>query len=315
MHLSRYQIIDLTGSSRPPNQSRSIALGMFDGVHLGHQALLRANRQQARAKNLLAVATTFREAPFRQLFPDRKIELITSLDERLELFRDLGLDQVLVWDFAQIRSLSAQEYLELLAGELKVKALICSSNHTFGLSGHGDTGLIAAQAEALGFDFQVQDLVTLEGQRVSSSAVREAIKACDLERVAGLLGRLYTHTGPVQTGAGRGRTIGFPTINQAFPHDKARLPLGVYRTTAQIGGQSYPSVTNFGFAPTFGEKSEVVMETHLLGVKIEVLPENTQVCLQFHNFLRPERKFASVQALTEQIEEDCRVSLGLHIQA
>lgn len=289
--------------SYPPDaRPGAVALGAFDGIHLGHRAILGRAVTLARERGLEALACTFEPHPLEVLQPDRAPRPITTLADRLELIAETGIDTAVVVAFTRaIAALEPEAFVrDALAGTLRAREIVVGFNHRFGRGARGDARLLETLGPSLGFRTHVVAPLEVDGVPVSSSEIRAALGRGDLERAARLLGRPYALGGEVVHGAGRGRTLGFPTANVRMD---LRLPLapGVYACRARVGPAEYRAVVNAGVRPTFGE-TELAVEAHLLDFSGDLYGQ--RIHLTFRRRLREERRFPSVEALREQIAAD-----------
>jgi riboflavin kinase/FMN adenylyltransferase len=282
--------------------STAVALGTFDGVHLGHRAILRTAVERGRALGLVAVACTFDPHPLEVLQPGRAPGAITTLDERLALMAETGLDGTLVIEFTTATAALEPEVFvtDVLAGRLRAREVVVGFNHTFGRGARGNVELLGKLGERLGFRTDVVPPFSVDGTPVSSSAIRAALAAGEVERATALLGRPYTVAGEVVTGAMRGRTLGFPTAN-VRPDHPILLKVGVYACRVQADGVEHGAVVNVGVRPTFGENA-LAIEAHLFDFAGDLYGRHLRVA--FVSRVRDERRFESVDALRAQIAAD-----------
>jgi riboflavin kinase / FMN adenylyltransferase len=296
------QIVRGLESFPPDSVPSAVALGAFDGIHLGHRAILGTAVTQARHDKLRALACTFDRHPMEVLQPDRAPLPITTLEERLELIAETGIDTTVVIPFTPaVAGIEAQTFVrDVLVGTLKAREIVVGFNHRFGRGARGDAKLLEALAATLGFRAHIVPALLVDGVAVSSSEIRAALQRGDLPDAARLLGRPYSIRGEVVRGAGRGRTLGFPTANVKTDRPLG-LPVGVYVCRLTVGGRQHQAVVNVGFRPTFGE-TELAVEAHVLDFTGDLYDE--RVTLTFVRRLREERKFPSVDALREQIALD-----------
>jgi len=289
--------------SFPPDAGPSaVAIGAFDGIHLGHRAILGTAVKEARLGKLQALACTFDRDPMEVLQPDRAPLPITTLDERLELIAETGIDSAVVIPFTRaVAAIEAKAFVQdVLVGTLRAREIVVGFNHHFGRGARGDVELLESLAAPLGFRAHIVPALTVDGIAVSSSEIRAALQRGDLPAAARLLGRPYSIRGSVVRGAGRGRTLGFPTANVTTDRPLG-LPVGVYVCRLAIGSREHQAVVNVGFRPTFGE-TEIAIEAHVLDFSGDLYDQ--RVSLSFIRRLREERKFPSVDALKAQIAED-----------
>ncbi len=285
----------------PAARHAVVTIGNFDGVHVGHQALIQRVVEEARVLQAAGVLLTFQPHPQTVLRND-PVPVISSLPLRLRLFERLGLDMACIIPFtAAFAAKSAQEFVdEYLFGQFQVKKLIIGYDFGFGRNREGSAEVLLQLSRQHGFMFEVFPAVALEGQTVSSRVVRELLATGDFARAARLLGRPYSILEPVAAGQQRGRTLGFPTANQV-PAEPLPIPFGVYAVEALLGEERLGGVANYGIRPTVGAPGPV-LETHLFdysgdlyGQLLEVLPRHK---------LRDEQKFPSLDALKAQIALD-----------
>ncbi|MGH7353816.1 MAG: bifunctional riboflavin kinase/FAD synthetase [Candidatus Rokuibacteriota bacterium] len=295
--------------SYPSDASASVvALGVFDGVHCAHRAILDAAVTRAREAGLVALACTFDPHPAEVLSPGRAPAPITTLGERLDLIAGAGLDATVVLAFSRdLAVLEPEAFVEaVLLDRLRARAVVVGFNHRFGRAARGDARLLESLAGRLGFAAHVVPPLVVDGGPVSSTAVRMALQAGDVEAAMRLLGRAYSVTGPVVPGAARGRTLGFPTAN-VQPERPVLVPAGVYACRAETDGDTRRAVVNVGVRPTF-EETVVTVEAHLLDFTSDLY--GRRLTLGFQRRLRDEIRFASVDALRAQIARDIEATLA-----
>jgi riboflavin kinase/FMN adenylyltransferase len=283
---------------------QALTVGTYDGLHLGHQALLRRLRGHAQHLGVGTLMVTFEPMPREYLTPENPPARLTSLRERWRCLEHLQLDRLCVLRFgAATRGLSAEQFAVLLAERLNPAVVVVGHDFRFGRNGDGTAEKLLAAGQRLGFDVDIVEPVTLAGERLSSSAVREALAAGDLTRAERLLGRPYTMTGRVVRGEQLGRKLGFPTANVRFPH--RRLPVtGIFAVRIRIRGAAeapLAGVASIGTRPTVGG-TEPWLEVHVFDFVGDLYGREIAVeCVQF---LRSELKFGSLDAMVAQIHED-----------
>jgi riboflavin kinase/FMN adenylyltransferase len=280
------------------------AVGNFDGVHLGHRAILAAAAAEARNTGARSVAITFDPHPEQFLRPARAPRLITPLPERLRLLGETGIDAALVLTFdAALARLSPREFVQrTLIAALGVRAMHEGQNFRFGHGATAGVRELAVLGEEFGFAVHVQDAVRVRGLEVSSSAVRKLIGAGDIRRARWMLGRPFAVLSTPASGRGIGTRLLVPTVNLA--HYDGLLPgFGVYVTRLKVDGRAFQAVTNVGNRPTFGEPSFAV-ESHILDFEPVDLSEKTPLELEFLLRLRGEHEWPSPEALKAQIFKD-----------
>ena len=281
-----------------------LAIGNFDGIHLGHQAILRATVEHAHALNAVSTALTFDPSPRKVLRPESAPPRLSTNAQRMEWFNALGLEAVVVLPFTlDLARLSPDEFVEqILARDLHVKAVLVGENFRFGHKQAGDVKLLSELGKRHGFSVAIVAPVVYRGEVVSSTIIRREVAEGDVSHAARLLGRPFALTGEVISGTGTGRRFTFPTLNLAA--EQELIPArGVYITRSCLEGEtrSHRSVTNIGMRPTFNG-SALSVETHLLGAPSAVTPKQMEV--RFWKRLREEKKFSGAEELREQIARD-----------
>ncbi len=296
------RIIEDIRSSSETFDNMVITVGSFDGVHLGHQRIVREVLENARAIDGTAALMTLRPHP-RQLFaPERAPNMLTGVAKKAELLDALGMDVVCVLPFTrEVANLSAQDFVEqLLLDRCQAKVVIVGHDFCFGKDAQGDYEFLESIAPNHGFKvIQVAQLV-VEGERVSSTLIRECVLQGEMDRAEVLLGRKYSVRGEVIPGRGMGVKLGFPTAN--IPPKNNALPAhGVYVAEAFLDSAPWPAAVNIGVAPTIRHE-DTMIEAHLLGFEGDLVGKELEVV--FHKRLRPEKKYDSHQALIEAIADD-----------
>ena len=286
-----------------------LAIGVFDGVHLGHQRVIGQARDDARAAGGAAVVLTFDPHPMRVLQPDKAPLLLTSTPHKLRLLEQFGVDACLMLRFDRPFSLiPAEQFIELVAHKTNQLQEICvGSRFRFGHDRAGDARLIEKMGTVHGFTVKEIQRVEQDGHIISSTAVRQQVVAGHLDRAAAMLGRPFSVLGSIVTGDRRGRQLGFPTAN-IDPHSEALPPEGVYAVRATVDGQTLNGVANIGRRPTFATATAPtrVLEVHLLDYDRDIYGREIEV--QFLHKLRAEKKFDSVDALKAQIAADIQTA-------
>ena len=289
--------------SFPPDARPSVvALGVFDGVHLGHRAILDTAVARAKKDGGTAVACTFDPHPAEVLQPERAPLPITTLDERVALIAESGIGLTVVVAFTPILAAMEPETFvsEILAGRLGAREVVVGFNHRFGRGARGDAQLLREIGIRVGMHAEIVPPLDADGTPVSSSAIRAALQGGDVASAAHMLGRPYFVSGNIVEGAGRGRSIGFATANLAT--DRPLLtPAGVYACRLSVGNVTHGAVVNAGVRPTFGEKV-FTLEAHVLDFSGDLYGRRAR--LDFVARLREERKFAGIEALKAQIAAD-----------
>lgn len=292
------------GVPRLATTSSVLTIGNFDGVHHGHRALLARLTGKARELALPATVLTFEPHP-RELFaPDQAPARLSSLREKLQLLEDCGVDRAHVCRFnRRLAAIEAPEFIEaILVRGLGVRHLLIGDDFRFGKARSGDFAMLQRAGQERGFGVEAMHTVDLHGERVSSSAVREALAEGDLEHAARLLARPYGIAGRVIHGGKIGRTLGFPTANLAIKHK--RLPLsGVFAVEVSgIDERPLPGAASLGVRPTLAEGLKPVLEVHLLDFDRDIY--GTHVTVNFLHKLRDEERYETLDALKAQIARD-----------
>jgi len=297
MHFFRSLEPDLTPSGSV------LTIGNFDGVHLGHRAILQKVVEKAKAKGLPSVLLTFEPHPIQVLFPERKLRRLFSVEDLRVQVEKLGLDTLIVQNFDQdFAALTATEFLEKkVMPALKPQELVVGHDFNFGANRSGTLDFLTDWCAKTKLSLLVQSPIEVDGERVSSRRIRELITAGDVSRARVFLNRPFYLEGVVEKGAGRGRTIGIPTIN-IQPREFVQPRVGVYVSETEIGGLKFRSVSNLGVSPTFGPDLEIKLETHIFDFDENVYGQSVRV--ELLQYLRDEKKFASVDELKAQIAID-----------
>jgi len=282
----------------------ALAIGNFDGVHVGHLTLLREAITLAQANGFVPSVLTFDPHPTAVVAPQRTPPMICTLDERIRLIFAAGVEQILVLPFThEIAHLSPLGFVsQILVNSLKTKAVVVGENFRFGHRQTGNPAVLRQLGTKLGFESQFLPPVVVRGETVSSSAIRRDLSAGKVFRAARLLGRCFSLAGPVISGQGIGSKQTVPTLN-IRPVPGLVCPSGVFVTETEdrLSGRRWPSITNVGVRPTFGG-DDVTIETYLLAPLNGPAPEDIEV--RFHHFVRFERKFPSPDLLRAQILRD-----------
>lgn len=284
-----------------------VAIGKFDGIHVGHQKLLE-QVLAAKEDGLAAVVFTFHPSP-NALFTGEKQEELTTPAEKRAFFARLGVD--ILWEFPMNRQTAAMAPVtfieQVLVRQLKAKVVAAGSDVSFGHKGAGDMELLKRYARIHGFEVTEIEKVCIGGTPVGSTQVRGEVRAGHMERAAQLLGRPYTFRGTVCHGRNLGKTLDMPTVNLIPEEGKLFPPFGVYFSRVRIGESVYRGITNIGRKPTVGEKEAVGVETYIYDFSEEIYGSVIEV--QLLSYKRPEQRFESVEALKEQLARDRRDGL------
>lgn len=308
--MSAFRQFDGLANVALPDQPVHLAIGMFDGVHLGHQSVITAAVQSARKGNGLAGVLTFSGHPSRLLRPDNPTRLILSREAKRRVLARFELDFLVEQEFsADFASLAAQDFLPFLWRSLpRLAAIYVGENWRFGRGRSGDVQLLIQEAAKAGIQVNSAPRLQHEGSPISSSRIRELIEAGRIDEANSLLGYSYFSEGTVQTGRKLGRTIGFPTLNFSW-EPELRPKYGVYAVSVvDEWGATSLGVANYGLRPTVIETQKPVLEVHVLG-ETQFGP-GSKLTVHWLHFLRPEMKFSDVTELTNQIAQDRQNALN-----
>ena len=281
-----------------------VTIGVFDGLHIGHQALIKRLAEQAHASRQLAVVITFFPHPDKVLRHVEERYYLMPPDARAKKMLELGVDCVITHPFNdEIRQMKAVDFVEQLVRHLKMKEIWVGSDFALGYQREGNVAFLKAQGRARGFAVSVIELMTTEagGQIIGSSQVREHVRRGQMKQVKAWLGRAYALAGKVVDGQRRGAAIGFPTANIEVWSEQMIPARGVYAGRARLGGEVFKTVTNIGIRPTFGG-SDLTVETHLLDFDGDIYGRRLEV--SFEARLRAEKKFGGLEELAAQIKLD-----------
>lgn len=289
-----------------PVKEAVVALGTFDGVHRGHQAILKRTAAQARQLGVSAVAYTLFPHPRAVLTPGQELPLLTVLSERKRLLKAYGMDRVVVQAFdAAFAALTPEEFLErVVVTQLRARRVVVGFNYTFGRGGRAGAEYLRKLGEARGLEVEIVPPVCVDGTVVNSSVIRSLVTEGELEQANRLLGYSYTLSGRVVRGEGRGKTLGFPTANLTLPPQKLLPRDGVYAASVTLPkGRVYPALLSIGPQPTFGGTERRVevfipdLNEDLYGLILEVGVQRR---------LRDIQRFPTPQDLAEQIKQDLK---------
>ena len=271
----------------------ALCLGSFDGIHIGHRSVL------SLPESYYKIAVTFRTPPKSHF--SNEPSLIMSLEDKCSALGEIGIDEVVLLDFNDVKDMPYDEFLIDLKNKFNPSLISCGFNYRFGKNAEGDTEKLKAFCNKNNINFNCVDAVTSNGTAVSSTIIRKFLKNGDIEKATELLYKPFSFMAPVISGDKRGRSLGIPTINQKYPENLVKLKFGVYKTTAYFDGRLYDSVTYIGKRPTY-QTDYVISETFikdfsgdLYGKSIKITPIK---------FLREEIKFSSAQELQKQMKFD-----------
>ena len=284
------------------HKGRAVALGFFDGIHMGHKQIIRQTVKTAALNGLTSTVMTFIN------FDKSGEGLLTTIEEKREILSGLGVDELLVLDFDSVKDMKAEDFLyEIILMKLNSVALFAGNDYRFGQKASGDSELLRSFGESRGMDVNIFEdkLYGEEGRRLSSTWLREAVTEGNAELYAELCGGTpFSYSGMVVHGRQLGRELGFPTANINIPEDKIRVKRGVYVSRVMLGSRKLYGVTNVGLRPTVNDLSEVtdVAETYIFDTDEDLY--GARIKVELLNFIRPEQKFGSVEELAEQVNDD-----------
>ncbi|MDI3257272.1 MAG: riboflavin biosynthesis protein RibF [Kyrpidia sp.] len=299
------ETIRLTLNQKPPSPSPCVmALGTFDGVHIGHREILSGGKEEAERRGVPFAVFLCDPHPRQVLGMGTDYDvLLTPLPEKLRLLGQHGADLVYILTFTrEVAAVPPEQFVLDLLLPLAPLALVAGFDYTFGAGGRGDAALLRAMGETRNIPVLIMPAVNRYGEKVSSTLIREKLRYGDVAVVRELLGRPYALTGRVVTGDGRGAQLGFPTANLRLDEGFLIPAPGVYLVRASWRDEAGPGVMNIGVRPTFHDRGRLSLEVHLLDRKVELYGEELRV--EFLDYLRPEQRFASVEDLADQIGRD-----------
>lgn len=280
----------------------AVAIGKFDGIHRGHQSLLRRILEQ-KNKGLRAVVFTFDPSPA-VLFSGEHLPELTTKEEKRSLFEEMGIDVLIEYplDF-KTAAMEPERFIEeILAGQMRTAYIAAGTDLSFGKEGRGDARLLAEYGKRFGYQAEIIDKICLEGVEISSSYVREVIRQGDMEKARQLIGDAYSIRGVVAHGKKLGRRLGMPTVNLLPEKEKLLPPYGVYFSEVLLGERTCKGITNIGCKPTVNEEKRVGVETYLYDFAQDIYGK--EITVRLFSFHRAERKFASVEELKKQMAAD-----------
>ena len=296
-------------SSGTVGRGHALTIGAYDGVHLGHQAVIKATQQRAERLDVGMAVVTFDPHPAYVLRPESAPKLLTGLDQKLDLLEALGVDTVVVVPFDEVRATeSADEFItRVLVDALGARSVVVGHDFHFGANRTGSVATLTAAGERYGFETEgVQLLPRPDGkvESISSTAIRRALAGGEVTTAARMLGRYHEIRGPVVTGDQRGRTIGFPTANVAVPKEMALPADAVYAAWyVAPDGERHPAAVNIGKRPTFSQDAEhSLVEAHLIGFEGDLYGQSARV--QMVELIRSEQRFDGIDALSAQLQRD-----------
>jgi riboflavin kinase/FMN adenylyltransferase len=301
-------ITDLNEITTPFTRS-VITLGNFDGLHLGHQELIRKVIRRAKETDARSIVVTFRPHPLKILAPEKCPPLISIYEEKIKLFEKLGIDVLVKIPFTlEFAKMTPGDFVKgILCDMLGAKEIFVGFNYRFGRGREGNITTLKALGERLGFTVREVEQVSLDGEVISSTKIRHLLRDGEVEHAARLLGRTYTITGIVVKGDGRGKDLGFPTANIAPKH--SIIPAhGVYAVRLFVRDRFYDGIANIGMRPTF-DKNVLTVEVHVFDFNEDIYGED--ISLYFIGKIRDEKRFGSADELIHQIRADVGIARDL----
>lgn len=279
-----------------------VTIGVFDGLHRGHQHLIRSLVAQAHDDNMLAGVMTFHPHPDEVIYGEKGRYYLTTIEERIDLMARMGVDYLVTHPFnREVMQIRAADFVARIVAHMKPCCLWVGEDFALGYKREGDVAFLTQQGDAHGFTVSAIELVDSESNIVRSTTIRRALLEGDLPTAHNLLGRSYSVSGEVVHGKKRGRALGYPTANLDVPAYKLIPKNGVYAGWAYLNGERHMAAINIGYSPTFGN-DDVTVEAYLLDFDREIYGET--LTLTFEKYLRPEMKFDGLDALIEQMGAD-----------
>jgi len=287
-----------------PEKDALLTIGVFDGVHLGHRYLLSQLTKQAREQNLLSGVVTFIQHPQEVLPPQTKLPFLTDITQRINLLKNEGIEIIVTLSFArELAQLSARQFVSLLKKYLRMRGLVIGPDFALGRNREGNVNTLHTLGQDIGFSVIVVPPIKINGEVVSSTAIRGALANGDMQKVHNLVGHPFSLIGRVISGTGRGVELGFPTANLDIDPEQALPSEGVYATWAYINDEAYKSMTYIGKNPTFGGNQRQV-EVYILDFHGNLYGHELKI--EVSERLRGEKRFDSAEELRKQIAEDVK---------
>ena len=271
----------------------ALCLGSFDGLHNGHRMVLSVPCGYKKT------VVTFKTPP--KVVMTGNTSLIMTLEDKFDALREIGADEILLLDFESVRDMEALDFLEMLNKKYHPSLISCGFNYRFGKGGRGDTEILKEYCNKNEIELQIINPVKVEENVVSSTMIRNLLQNGEIEKANSFLYKPFSYKATVVSGDKRGRTIGFPTLNQRYPDELVKIKFGVYKVNVIINGESYVGITDIGKRPTF-ETDYVISETYIKDFSGDLYDESIRIVPL--EFLREEKKFSSLEELKKQISVD-----------
>lgn len=292
-------------SELPTEKNSVLTLGTFDGIHLGHQEIISKVLEISKEKNLRDMVITFFPHPRNVLSNRDNVKVLSTLDEKIELFEKIGINNLFVIKFSdQFSKLTPKEFLEVyLVKSVGLSEIVIGYDHHFGKGREGDSEFLMEASNQFNFNVTKVEPFNVDGVSVSSTKIRNALDEGDVVTSEKMLGRYFAFSGTVVPGDKRGRELGYPTANIKLDYEHKLLPaIGIYAVLASLNGNDIPALLSIGKRPTFYESGEIVPEVHLLDFNREIYGE--KITVKMVERLRGEEKFESAEELIEQMHKD-----------
>lgn len=287
-----------------PQKGMLLTIGVFDGVHLGHKYLLSELVEQARLKDLISGVVTFKQHPQRLLKPQSSLPFLTNLPQKIKFLKDEGVEAIITLSFTlELAQTGTHQFVSLLQKYLRMRGLVLGPDFSLGRNKEGNVAVLRALGQSMNFSLTVVPEITINGEVVSSTAIRNTLSRGNMRKVHDMLGRYFSLEGRVISGTGRGVELGFPTANLDIDPERALPADGIYATWTYIENQRYQSVTNIGKRPTFGE-SEQTVEVYILNFQGNLYRHELKI--DIIKRLRREQRFDTIEELKKQIEGDIK---------
>ncbi|BAK81179.1 bifunctional riboflavin kinase/FAD synthetase [Candidatus Arthromitus sp. SFB-rat-Yit] len=283
------------------NDSTVLCIGNFDGVHSVHQKIINKVIQDAKKNYCKSMVITFRQHPMSFLNPNNVPRILTPLNEKIRIFKEMGVDYLGLYDFLEVKNIPPKQFVKYLVNNYGMKKIVCGFNFRFGYNNVGNIQYLSELSKEFGFDVDIIELLNLYNKKISSTKIRSYIKYGDIEKANDFLGRFFSITGEVIRGKQLGRKLGFPTANLKYDAKFCIPQNGVYSTITEFNGCKYASMTNIGYNPTFRNKY-ISIETFILDFEGDLY--NQKIKVNFIKKLRNETLFSDVHALIDQLEKD-----------